>query len=319
MYLADLRSGALMKKLGEQFGWLVEMGSEGTTTNHELDVARTFIRSYELLTNGKVDTVAKELLARAACFAPGEPIPWWLLEKTLGFQERGTQGNSGELRGTQEGDFSVREQKLLAAAGRKRLVDVGLVEESEEGAIRLHRLVAAFVRRGVEEDKATRGQGDKERDEVRQVVEETMLEEAWRLNKAGYPVALREWESHLRYVTEIVQKRGDEVGAKLGNALGYHLVMSGNLAGARPYFEQALAILEQVLEAEHPDTAAILNNLGYLLQAQGDLAGARPYLERALAIREQVLGSSHPDTAQSLNNLGVLLRAQGDLAGARPY
>ncbi|MBK7219476.1 MAG: tetratricopeptide repeat protein [Candidatus Promineofilum sp.] len=78
----------------------------------------------------------------------------------------------------------------------------------------------------------------------------------------------------------------------------------GDLAGARPAYERALAIVERILGPEHPDTAGSLNNLGYLLQAQGDLAGARPYYERALAIRERVLGPEHPATALSLNNLG---------------
>ncbi len=109
-----------------------------------------------------------------------------------------------------------------------------------------------------------------------------------------------------------------DTAASLNN-LGYLLQAQGDLAGARPYYERALAIRERVLGPEHPDTAGSLNNLGYLLQAQGDLAGARPYYERALAIRERVLGPEHPDTAGSLNNLGYLLQAQGDLAGARPY
>jgi tetratricopeptide (TPR) repeat protein len=80
----------------------------------------------------------------------------------------------------------------------------------------------------------------------------------------------------------------------------------GDLAGARPYFERALAIHEKVLGGEHPHTALSLNNLGYLLQAMGDLVGARPYYERALAIREKVLGGEHPDTVTVRGNLESL-------------
>ena len=93
----------------------------------------------------------------------------------------------------------------------------------------------------------------------------------------------------------------------------------GDYAGARLYYERALAIFEQVSGLEHPDTATSLNNLGGLLQAMGDYEVARSYYERALAIREKVLGPQHPDTAQSLNNLGVLLQAMGDYEAARPY
>lgn len=103
------------------------------------------------------------------------------------------------------------------------------------------------------------------------------------------------------------------------NNLGVLLQAMGDLSGARPYYERALAIQEKVLGPEHPDTARSLNNLANLLQAMGDLRGARPYAERALAIREKVLGPEHPDTAMSLNNLGYLLSAMGDLRGARPY
>jgi CHAT domain-containing protein/tetratricopeptide (TPR) repeat protein len=93
----------------------------------------------------------------------------------------------------------------------------------------------------------------------------------------------------------------------------------GDLAGARPYYERALAIRENVLRPEHPDTAQSLNNLGALLQVMGDLTVARPYYTRALAIHEKVLGPEHPNTATSLNNLGTMLIDMGDLAGARPY
>jgi tetratricopeptide (TPR) repeat protein len=91
------------------------------------------------------------------------------------------------------------------------------------------------------------------------------------------------------------------------------------LAAARPYFERALAIREQVLGSSHPDTATSLSNLGYLFQAQGELAAARPYFERALAIREQVLGPTHPDTASSLWWMGIIAREQQDLDTARSY
>jgi CHAT domain-containing protein/tetratricopeptide (TPR) repeat protein len=103
------------------------------------------------------------------------------------------------------------------------------------------------------------------------------------------------------------------------SSLGGLLQAMRDLAGARPYYERALAICLKVLGEERPTTANTLNNLGLLLYEMGDLAGARPYHERALAIYLKVLGEDHPDTARSLNNLALLLQAMGDLAGARPY
>jgi tetratricopeptide (TPR) repeat protein len=64
----------------------------------------------------------------------------------------------------------------------------------------------------------------------------------------------------------------------------------GDLAGARPLFERALAICEKVFGPEHPDTAQSLNQLGDLLREQGELARARPLCERALAIEALTFG-----------------------------
>ncbi len=168
----------------------------------------------------------------------------------------------------------------------------------------MHRLLAAFVGQGAEAVDA---------------VERAAISEAYRLNVAGDPRMLLVWQSHLRHLMDRASRRLDNQSATLATNLGYHLQAMGDLAGARPYVERALAIREEVLGPCHPDTANSLNNLGVLLRASGDLAGARPYYERALAICEEALGPRHPDTARSLNNLGMLLQAMGDSAGARPY
>jgi len=43
----------------------------------------------------------------------------------------------------------------------------------------------------------------------------------------------------------------------------------GDLAGARPLYERALAIREKVLGSEHPDTNRTRSNFARLLLAQG--------------------------------------------------
>jgi tetratricopeptide (TPR) repeat protein len=103
------------------------------------------------------------------------------------------------------------------------------------------------------------------------------------------------------------------------NNLGGLLKEMGDLAGARPYLEQALAVTRRALGEDHPRTGSSLSSLGVLLRDMGDLAGARPYLEQALAVRLRALGEGHPDTATSLNFLGGLHMKMGDLAWARPY
>ena len=59
------------------------------------------------------------------------------------------------------------------------------------------------------------------------------------------------------------------------NGLGVLLYNQGDLAGARPLLERALA-LQKALQGElHPDYILGLNNLAVLLLKQTDLRGAR--------------------------------------------
>jgi len=102
------------------------------------------------------------------------------------------------------------------------------------------------------------------------------------------------------------------------NELAYFFKTVGYYPASEPLYQRALAISEQVLGAQHPDTATSLNNLAALLSSKGDYDGAEPLYKRALAIYEQVLGAQHPDTASSLNNLAGLLSSKGDYDGAEP-
>jgi hypothetical protein len=97
-----------------------------------------------------------------------------------------------------------------------------------------------------------------------------------------------------------------QVAALLDRLASYRHAVLAAYTQARPLHERALAIHEQALGPDHPNTVSSLGNLAGLLWAQGDLAGARPLFERALAIRERALGPDHPDTALSLNNLASL-------------
>jgi Tetratricopeptide repeat len=68
-----------------------------------------------------------------------------------------------------------------------------------------------------------------------------------------------------------------------------------------------LAIHEQRLGPDHPQTAQCLNNLAFLLRDQGDLTAARPLFERSLAIFERTLGSDHRNTNRARCNLARVL------------
>ena len=97
------------------------------------------------------------------------------------------------------------------------------------------------------------------------------------------------------------------------NNLANLLSNQGDLQGARPLYERALAIHEKALGPEHPNTAQSLNNLAALLRDQGDPIGARPLYERVLAIREKVLGPEHPYTATALNTSATCFTTRATL------
>lgn len=277
-YLEQVRQPALLKHRSMQGAWL-----NHSPTSHEHHVGRTFALSYDKLDpDDAIDSIALALLARAAHFAPSEPVPRDLLIATV------------------TGEDESEEAVLDGEDGLHRLLELGLLEEqhpnisSPTPALRLHRLLAAFVQESAH-------------DKIAQVmVEWVMTYTAYDLNMKGIPAPLLALATHLRHITEIALQRGDEQAATLASNLGFYLKMIGDYSGAKPYYQRALAIREQVLGPYHPDTAQSLNNLAALLKAQGDYAAAHPLYARTLAIREQVLGPHHPDTASSLNNLALL-------------
>jgi tetratricopeptide (TPR) repeat protein len=326
LYLANLRTEGSYNALAQHLTWLQELGEDETPTKHELDVARTFLRSYDrLLDNSPRSLWARELLAHAACFAPGLAIPWPLLRLSL------------------KVDLQDAEMRHWLMTARKRLLDLGLVErakvegkngdseqakqgdthnlnnmqnqattstftELDDSAIRLHRLVADFVMRQTSDIET-----------VRAAVEETLINKASSSKKEEDLAPWLDWAGHLRYVTDNASIRRDERTAKLNSSLGYFLRRSGDHTGERLYLERALAIQEKIWGPAHPETAQGLHDLGIALHDLGDLDGEEPLVKRALIIREKVLGPDHPDTATSLNDIGALASIRGNLVEARKY
>jgi tetratricopeptide (TPR) repeat protein len=234
------------------------------------------------------DAHALALLARAVYFAPSQPIPRELLRTTIAWAA--------------EGPYAA----LQAEDAQGRLRDLGLLEPAAVGAVRLHRLLAVFVRE-IAHDTA-----------AQTAVEDKLIAEAERLLNAGYPGPLLALHPHLRAVTEAAQPRADGRTARLDMTLGNALYLLGDYAGAQPPYERALALHERLLGPEHPDTATSLNNLAMLYRVQGCYAAAEPLHQHALVVREQALGPNHPDVATSLNTLAELYRAQGRYAEAEP-
>jgi tetratricopeptide (TPR) repeat protein len=116
-------------------------------------------------------------------------------------------------------------------------------------------------------------------------VETAVRDVASEVNTSGFIEPMQPVLPHLRHLADGALKREDERAAQLLNEYAVFLDTSANYQAARPYYERALAIVEQVLGPTHPDTARSLNNLASLLYDEGNSAQAIPLMERAVAIR----------------------------------
>ncbi len=282
-YLGQLRNPLLLEHPSLQ-------GGTRSPTGHAQHVARTFALSYDKLDPGdSIDVLASAMLARAAFFAPGEPIPRGLLLATLDVTNMGP-------------DAAIAAEDALG-----RLVALGLMSTGTEGTLRLHRLVIRFVLGRIDDPDA------------QAAVEQTVLERAQQLNDARDLHELAALHPHLRFVAEQAMGRDDERAAALCSTLGHYLWMVADYNGAQRYLERALVIREQAPMPNPINIAASLNLLGLLFQAQGTFRKARAFFEQALALWSESFGPDDLTTAAVHNNLGHLLVFLGDYAGAQSH
>ncbi len=282
-YLVQLRGPAPLNHPSFQ-------GSGLSPTKHHQHVAGALALSYEQLdVTQPIAATALHLLARAAYFAPGELIPSDLLAATLGTSSK----------------FS--EAMTLIEDALTRLVELGLLEMAHDQALRLHRLIAAYVR---ERSHPADAQGD---------VERALLEIAIRLNDMSDVLPMMALQRHLRHVTDAALARQDAIAGNLCEAMGHHLWMIQDYSGAHTYLEQALATRERSRTCEPLKIAASYNLLALLAQSEGDLEQARNLFEQALAIWQVHLGPNHETTATEHHNLGYVFLMQGDFDQAQKH
>jgi hypothetical protein len=187
-YLAQLRQHDRLAHRSLQGGVLTR---ELSPTQHEQHVARTFALSYDRLDPADpMDARALALLARAVYFADGQAIRRDLLLATI------------------TGPAEDPDAALQAEDALWRLLELGLLEPDAAGAVRLHRLLAVFVRTVARDAMA------------QTAVEDALLAAAERLINAGYPGPLLALHPHLRAVTEAAQPREDVRTAGLEAVLG---------------------------------------------------------------------------------------------------
>jgi tetratricopeptide (TPR) repeat protein len=110
---------------------------------------------------------------------------------------------------------------------------------------------------------------------------------------------------------QLSEAQGDPaaIGADL-NLMGVLEITEGRPADAIGLLRRSLALREESLGADHPDTIESLNNLAVALWRTGEEERAIGMHEDALGRCERALGEEHRRTAETLNALAVKLEAR---------
>ena len=106
--------------------------------------------------------------------------------------------------------------------------------------------------------------------------------------------------------------------AKTLNSLGMTAQNLEKVEDAGRYYDEALAIRNEVLGPTHPDTSLTRGNLAALYYQRSDFARAAPIFRETVELQRKALGDDHPSVATSRNNLAVVLMMMGDYDGAEP-
>jgi tetratricopeptide (TPR) repeat protein len=268
----------------------------GEPTAYQGTVDTTWKLAIEQLAAGKPAGPAGEALLHLCAFLAPEGIPLELLTEYPDLLP-------DELAGAAQDELAL--QHAVAALHRYSLV------ESDQDGLRVHRLVQAVVRAGMDE-QATR---DWAAAAVGLVAADLPSRsddvEFWPACQRLLPHALAAAKGSVAVGVE------HETAAIINNRVALYLWARAELQEAQEVLQQTHSMIEERLGPEHLCAAANLGTQGKVLRDLGDLDEAKRAHERALAIRERRRGVDHLEVAWSLGNLGKVLRELGDLNEAK--
>jgi tetratricopeptide (TPR) repeat protein/transcriptional regulator with XRE-family HTH domain len=297
----DLSLAEYARRFAAEPARLLDTDKDAPANYHDkLTVAKTFALAIEEA--AQLHQAAGPLIVLCALLAP-EPIPLFLFAEG---REKFGEPFSSLLAG--DGlDEAVAALRAFALIDRETIADERDPTITTD-TIRLHRLVREVA--------ATRRIGAA-RDDARRALIEAMAS-VYPPNVYDDPATWPQarWLDLLAW--ELVgggaaPPRGAEMPAcELMTRLAPFLQLAlADYERARPLYEHAIKISEQVSGPEHPETAARLNYFGPLLRVTGDKDAARLLHERALKICMKELGPDHRDTATSQNHLGRVYQELG--------
>ena len=264
-------------------------GISYSPTGHELSVASTFAINLEQLDSAdEIDRVTRRLLAYAAQFAPGEPLPRAILLSTV-----------------IDDPFDVMAE-LTAEDGFERLMALGFLTRESETHISVHRLIAVFARDALHDvsDAA---------DHVQAKLVDAMNAVAdYRPNWMVLPFAT----AHLRYVTEAAIRSVSKQALPLGRQLSLHLSDIGDNPSAQAYLVRILPLARQ--QDDPWALVAVLRAIAIVHIDAWSFELALPFLEEAITLAGKQPSSDDAQMAHLNAKYGYALASLGRYDAARP-
>ena len=93
--------------------------------------------------------------------------------------------------------------------------------------------------------------------------------------------------------------------------IGTVFKLQGKLSAALKMYQQAVAVQEKLIGAQHPDTAASMMGVANVLRDMNKQRKALEKYNQVLGIQQTVLGHEHPAVADTQNNIASVLKKQG--------
>jgi predicted negative regulator of RcsB-dependent stress response len=277
------------------------------------DYERSILETYRLsrgllLPTNSIDARALRLLSIASCLAANVPIDRRLLRRALA--DEGAADDE---------EVGLSTERLLKLS----LLSPSRDEQSEEGDVIIHPLVADYTRVAI---------GEEEQKRVELAVVTTMTRLLPDHYMAMWKIAQKahgdwEWltsfrEAHVDAVWRRSERYPTRWVGRLGAALGDLRVARGNLTSAREAFECSLAVREHLAlqDAENAEWQRDLlvshNRIGDVLMAQGQREEALSAYRAGLAIIE-CLAAQDAGNAQWQRDLSVSYDDIGDVLMAQ--
>ncbi len=196
-----------------------------------------------------------------------------------------------------------------SAAELQDLVRDGWLTMEDDG-ISMHPLVTEIIHLDKENGKAPEGT-------AKQFLEYAADEEYF-----AYGEKYTETERKLTVLLYVLEQTGiaetEQFAGIYSKAAGAYYDL-GQYKKALEYYRKALAIREEKLGRDHPDTGSTYNNIALVYDRLGQYEKALEYYGKDLAIYEEKLGRDHPDTGTIYNNIAVVYTGLGQSEKALEY